>query len=391
MVATFTVRGRVSNPAALIITSATLGQALLSLSLIGARAGRRGAEAPLAIVLSAAAVVQAAGALTAVQTLDRGLLFALSLPAWLSLAPGLALYVEALTAETEWRLKPIHARRFKLAALSLIALPMILALSPADRRTMMEAGQSVAGIYPLVVGLFLFALILAGTTSAGVHAVHGLRRLARYRRRLKALFANNDRCELRWLSALVAILAGIWLLAVVSLAVDTLHGAALLPDLGARVLGLVAIWTLALLGLGQMPGFEGRWVEPEFTEVPELSPPSKYRKSALTVEQAQRVVARLETAMREERLYLDPTLSLPKLAAHLKVSSNLLSQVLNERLGQSFFAYVNRWRVEAAAAMVSAGDRTVLEIALEVGFNSKSAFYAAFKAVFGVSPAKYAD
>lgn len=379
----------------LIVTSATLGQALLSLALLAfplvTGRGRRSADAPLALALGALTVVLGAAVLTSLPKLDHGLLFALSLPAWLALAPAVALFVEALTTEADWRLQRRHARAFLLAGLATAAIPLTLMLSPETRRAMMVEGRAPdAGARAL--GVLLFALIMAGTVSAALHGWRDLRRLTLYRARVAALFSENGRRELRWLEALAALVGAAWLLAVIALLVDGLLGSVPVLTVLAQGLGLAAAWALSLLGLRQAPGFEGREVEPAVVEavMADLAKaPTKYRRSALTPDQAERTAARIEAVMREEQLYLDPTLSLPRLAARLRLSPNLVSQSLNERVGESFFAYVNRWRAEAAAPLVLAGGKTMLEIALEVGFNSKSAFYKAFRTRFGTSPARY--
>jgi len=376
----------VSDPLLLIMTSATLGQALLSLSLILSRTERRAADTPLMIVLCAALVLLATATLTSWSALDRGVLFTASLPASLALAPALALYIEALTTERPWRCERRHALRFCLAALSLLAIPMVLFLSPDERHWMFTEGRAGGGAYSRFAGACLFGLIVAGSVLGGLYAWRSLGRLAMYRRRLETLFANNDRRELWWLTALLGVVLGAWALSVISLMADSLISAPLLAPVVAQTLGWIAIWALSLFGLGQPPGFDGRWVEPQ-TSTASVSP--KYRKSALTSQQADRVAGRIESIMRAERLYLDPALSLPKLAARLNISPNLVSQTLNERLGKSFFAYVNAWRIEAAAPLVLAREHSMLEIALEVGFNSKSAFYKSFNVSFGMSPSSY--
>ena len=58
-------------------------------------------------------------------------------------------------------------------------------------------------------------------------------------------------------------------------------------------------------------------------------------------------------------------------------------------MGQSFFDYVNGWRIEEAKPLIRNGEQTVLAIAYEVGFNSRSSFYAAFKKQTGVTPSAY--
>ncbi len=118
----------------------------------------------------------------------------------------------------------------------------------------------------------------------------------------------------------------------------------------------------------------------------------KYAKSGLSSEQLLEYKNRLEQIMRSQKVYLRPDLTLPILANAIDCSVNHLSQVINAGFGMSFFDYLNRFRINHAKTMLS--DRSsrgdaVLNIAFTVGFNSNSAFYAAFKKYVGQTPAQY--
>jgi AraC-like DNA-binding protein len=74
------------------------------------------------------------------------------------------------------------------------------------------------------------------------------------------------------------------------------------------------------------------------------------------------------------------------------ISSRHLSQLLNERLGMSFFDYVNRLRVDEVKRLLSEpklADRSILDLAFEAGFSSKSSFNSIFKRFTGQSPTAY--
>ena len=132
---------------------------------------------------------------------------------------------------------------------------------------------------------------------------------------------------------------------------------------------------------------------PEAAVSPTTSEPEpKYGKSSLSEEYGRRVLVRLETLMGTDRPYTDPDLTLAILAGRLKTSRNHLSQVLNQRLGATFYDYINRWRIQESAARLLAPDHQnagILDIALDCGFKSKSTFNKAFKAHFSVSPSEY--
>lgn len=99
------------------------------------------------------------------------------------------------------------------------------------------------------------------------------------------------------------------------------------------------------------------------------------------------LVARLDGLMDNDRLYADDQITLRDLADELSISPHQLSQLLNERLNTGFSAFINRRRIEEAKQMLlDDPGKTVLVISMEVGFNSKSAFYEAFSKFTGMSP-----
>jgi len=96
--------------------------------------------------------------------------------------------------------------------------------------------------------------------------------------------------------------------------------------------------------------------------------------------------------MESQRLFLRSDLTLPKLAQAVDCSINHLSQVINSGFGVSFFDYLNQYRIAHARELLSKPDgqsHAILNIAFTVGFNSNSAFYAAFKKCVGQTPAQY--
>ena len=128
------------------------------------------------------------------------------------------------------------------------------------------------------------------------------------------------------------------------------------------------------------------------TRADESAPSKKYEKSNLTAERAETYLKKLLQVMKTERPYVDGDLTLQKLADRLSIPVNHLSQIINERLGQNFFDFINSYRVkEAQELLVDAAKRhyTVIAIAEEVGFSSKSAFNAVFKKHVNMTPSEF--
>lgn len=151
-------------------------------------------------------------------------------------------------------------------------------------------------------------------------------------------------------------------------------------------IALLFILLVAVRGLQQAPGLLHN-AQTLRTDLSEIAP--KYTKSALEHEHAARIERKLNRSMSKELLYRDENLSLAKLAQHIGSSPNYVSQTLNEYMGTSFFDFLNLWRIKEAKALLRTKNGTILAIAYEVGFNSRSAFYTAFKKHTGMTPSDY--
>lgn len=115
-----------------------------------------------------------------------------------------------------------------------------------------------------------------------------------------------------------------------------------------------------------------------------------YASSTLTNVDCDGTLSRLDTLMRNDRIYVDPDLSLPTLAAQLGLNSHQLSELINSRLGKGFSRYLRELRIEAAKGMLCAEPASsVLSVGLSVGFTSQSNFYEAFREIEGTTPGQY--
>lgn len=94
--------------------------------------------------------------------------------------------------------------------------------------------------------------------------------------------------------------------------------------------------------------------------------------------------------MDQEKLYCDEDLTLARLSSALGITPHQLSQFLNSHYHKNFNSFVNEYRItEARKLLIEEPERNTLSIAEAVGFNSYSAFHAAFRKTTGLSPAEY--
>jgi len=118
----------------------------------------------------------------------------------------------------------------------------------------------------------------------------------------------------------------------------------------------------------------------------------KYAKSGLSPDQLERYKQKLTELMEQDRAYLNASLTLPRLSSTLHCPINHLSQVINAGFGMSFFDYLNSYRIDEAKKILADPQDpapAILTVAFDVGFNSNSAFYSAFKRSCGQTPAQY--
>ena len=374
----------------LAITMMTLGQISLSVTLLLVRSFKSAPALPLAIFFLANGVI-ALG--PAVMSLNLGwytIYIAFVFPALFSLSPALWLYIEGLTSDDKWRLKAAHLAHFALFGVGLLITVLVLCLSQPMREEIFIAGADVQSGLPLVVVVSIFVAMLLWLGQSIVTVIRIIHRLVHYRKQLRDLFSNNEHRELNWINWLLFIALSSWLVSFTALFLSNLFAAPLFSQRLEASLTLILIWTLAYFGLQQKPGLAKQpiLVAPGIGSSVETNS-AKYQRSALTQDQAKRIADKMNTAMAEEKLYLDSNLSLHKLATFLVISPNYISQTLNETLNVNFFDYVNQWRIEAAKEKIIANQNTVLHIALEVGFNARSSFYKAFKQQTGKTPSEF--
>jgi len=118
----------------------------------------------------------------------------------------------------------------------------------------------------------------------------------------------------------------------------------------------------------------------------------RYANKKITEEQAMILKDRLQKILFEEELYKNPDLKLNDLAKKINISGHQLSQLLNDNLGKSFAAYINEFRINEACELIINDMGIKLEaIGYEVGFNSKSTFYTAFKKYKQTTPMQYRE
>lgn len=225
--------------------------------------------------------------------------------------------------------------------------------------------------------------------SGFVYVLWALWLLRKHKRNISQEFSYEERINLNWLRYFIFGLAGIWLIIVVTKSDYYIFGGAAVFIVFLGYFGIRQARIFTPANLNQT------WTVPEIpvpAEVIENNPRRKYANSGVTVEMSREIHQRLFQLMQEEKLYTEPDLSLSILADKINVHPNYLSQVINEKEGKTFFEYINCLRVEEfkrLAALPESRQFTIMSLAYDCGFNSKSSFNKNFKKATGLSPSEY--
>jgi AraC-like DNA-binding protein len=304
---------------------------------------------------------------------------------------GPLVYLYAVAAsDRSWRFTPRALLHFLPVAIIVIVNARYYLMSGAEKLALYE--RMVVGDVPARIA----ALDPSKYVSGIGYSIATVLYLRRHRRRIEDSYSNTARVNLKWLLWLAAAAAGIWLLA------TTLR----ITDLGDRLhdeqvsLAIaILVYAIGYLGLRQPEVFRYETAEfavpnkpvggvialmPAESEPPAAAtaPSARYERSGLDDRQAQKLKDALMRVMDVEQPWKDSELTLADLAARLDTTPHKLSEVLNSEIGETFYDFVNGYRVREVQRRIRAGEARTLKmlaLALDAGFASKSTFNQAFK------------
>lgn len=324
---------------------------------------------------------------------------------WINLFYGSALflYVSSLTQTSEHR-KPWCRAVFHFMV-PLIALGLIAQLpSLTDERFLAllynnELPNS-ASEHRVIDTVELIAKL--SVTSLTGYLLYSFVLLYSHNRHVKSQFSSVEEITLNWLKILVGNIFFMYLILIFGgffwdyfasdkqISVKAEHFNQFLYLIIAG-----SIYTMGYLGMKQTVIFKYQPTVSENLddndEVPERCV-EKYSSSALDETLSKQLKEVLGDHMQEQKPFLMSQLTLAQLAEQLHVPPNYVSQVINQNFSMNFFDFVNAYRIEYAKQHLgeaTKSQKTILDIAFESGFNSKSAFYAAFKKHTGLTPSQY--
>lgn len=233
--------------------------------------------------------------------------------------------------------------------------------------------------------LVLYLMIVAIHAHILIYLFLAWREVRIYRAKIKEILSSIHRINLDWLSFMIYSLGFLLVLSLVN---------GLIPLTSFKAYfdaGLVVVFVFLFFFVNAIV-IKGLRHPEIFSGIEELGAIQKYKGSTLTAAERDDLQSRLTTLMINEKVFLNPEITLEDLSQKLSVSSKKLSQLLNETFKQNYFDFINSYRIEEAKRLITEAmdpKITVLEIMYQAGFNSKSSFNTLFKKKTGFTPSEY--
>lgn len=219
--------------------------------------------------------------------------------------------------------------------------------------------------------------------------------IKRYTQHIHTNFSDIDKIDLTWLKILVTGFLAIrtWAVIVAAMIILSISFGIKTDFETMGLLGnyitFLLVSVLIFFGLGHSSVFEG--LEQRGNNDPEPikdEQEPENQKDKIKPE----LIEQVGRYMEAEKPFLTPALTLEKLAGQMRLQPRLLSNIINRHFDCNFFEFINSYRVEEAKRMLADqkhSDKTMLDIMLDVGFNSKATFNTLFKKKVGMTPSEY--
>ncbi|AYZ12402.1 AraC family transcriptional regulator [Chryseobacterium arthrosphaerae] len=212
--------------------------------------------------------------------------------------------------------------------------------------------------------------------------------IRKHQRKIQQFSSNTEGIDLNWLEYIILILLTVNIIYVIyNLFYDPRS-----LNFFINTVFLLVIYCVGYYSLKQKEIYplEEKQRE-ELISINEDSDPEEVKKKLISDEELAKIKAALENLMETRKPYLDSELNLIRLAEMLSVSTHHLSYVINTGFEKNFFQYVNEFRVEQAKKLLKETNSklSILGIAYESGFNSKTSFNTTFKKLTGQTPSEF--
>lgn len=303
-------------------------------------------------------------------------------------SPILYFYIRSLSlgAGFKWKNILIHLLPF----LIFNCITFLLHYTKADDLYLKNGVPHFSSTLNSTIIYFLTALL---AIIPGAYTVLSFVVLLRHQKRLPDNYSYTEKINLNWLKWIVVSLLILFIGLFLFIKYGVSYGLVGYPDLFAVVGAILTIYVffIGFCGLHQDTVFNSYLtLQEDLNEEDIIS--TNYKNSGLRDEKAEQIFMSLKLHMDEEKPFLKEDLSLAALAAELEITANQLSQVINQKAQSNFFNFINGYRIATVKEKFkdpAMAAYSILGIAYDSGFRSKSSFNKIFKETTGQTPLQY--
>ncbi|KFC19275.1 helix-turn-helix domain-containing protein [Chryseobacterium sp. FH1] len=210
--------------------------------------------------------------------------------------------------------------------------------------------------------------------------------LKKYQKILPENYSTLDKINLNWLKWIVISLIFIFLIVIAIISSGTRFDIIRTQDIFSLVSNIQSIYIICIVYFSLRQSIV-------INQNISLIKIDKIKEKPFTTDdKAIAISEQLLAYMTKEKPYLDESLSLTKLSSLINISTNQLSQIINQTLNTNFYQFVNSYRVEEVKEKLKEpkySHYSILGVAYECGFNTKSTFNKIFKEQTGMTPSEY--
>ena len=304
-------------------------------------------------------------------------------------SPALYLYIHSLSFDRKFRWHKICLHLIPYLLYNVITFYFCL-VHPASITVSYGYPHFNEAVSTVIEWILTFMLAFV----PGYYTIASLFVLIKYQKLLPDNYSSTEKINLNWLKwiviSLLLLFAGLFLI----IRYGVSYGWVTDYNLFAIVGSILSFYVFFI-------GYFGLKQTTIFTNIPitatnllkaPVSKQESYKNSGLTHEMTGQLFQKLKLHMSENKPYLEEDLSLNILASQLNITTNQLSQVINQSSSSNFFNFINNYRVETAKEKLkdpAFAHYSILAIGFDSGFKSKSSFNKIFKDTTGKTPSDY--
>ncbi|NVN95398.1 MAG: AraC family transcriptional regulator [Bacteroidetes bacterium] len=233
----------------------------------------------------------------------------------------------------------------------------------------------------LIIGIILIQVLF--------YSIKSYLLIRKHQKKILVLFSNTSEINLNWLEYIILSILSISII----ISVYNLFFNPLTLNVYMNVTFLILIYVIAYNSLKQKDIFPfDELKRNQIISINEEEQFTEQKKKIVSDDELLILKSKLEDLMIKQEPYLDSELNLIKLSELLNITSHQLSYVINSGFNENFFQFINKYRVEKAKKLLVNEDLnslSILGIAFESGFNSKTSFNTIFKKITNNTPSDF--